>query len=121
MLNVKHQPLPKVELFWAHPGDAERAGASLPPPGSSFPGPSAGSKMLARNIPSTFATGWEFHEVSGSLKLYFEGRGLFPAGIWPLPGFLQGFVCVCVVKGCGLYSTTVILFTASNCWLNLVK
>lgn len=121
MLNVEHQPLPKVELFWAHPEDAGRAGASLPPPGSSFP--FAGGKMLARKVPSTFTTGlWELKRVSGTLfKGYFEGRGLFPAGIWPLPGFLQGFVCVCVVIGCGLYSTTMILFTASNCWLNLVK
>lgn len=100
MLNVKHQPLPKVELFWAHPEDAGRADASLPPSflSSSFPGPSAGSKMLARKIPSTFATGWVFHKVLRNLKEYFEGRGLFPAGIWPLPGSVQGFVCVCVVK-----------------------
>lgn len=77
--------------------------------------------MLARKIPSTFAAGWVFHKVSGSLKQHFEGRGLFPAGIWPLPGSLQGFVCVCAVTGCGLYFTTAILFTASNCWLNLVK
>lgn len=31
MLHAEHQPLPKVELFWAHPEDAGRADASLPP------------------------------------------------------------------------------------------
>lgn len=44
MLNVQHQPLPKAELFWAHPEDAGRADASLPPPGSSLPGPNAGQE-----------------------------------------------------------------------------
>lgn len=77
--------------------------------------------MLARKTPSTLATSWVFHKVSGNLKQYFERRGLFLAAVCPLPGFLNGFVRVCFVIECGLYFTTVILFAASNCWLNLVK
>lgn len=80
-----------------------------------------GSKVLAWKTPSTLATSWVFHKVSGNLKQYFEGRGLALAGICPLPGFWKRFVCVCFAIECGLYFATVILFTASNCWLNLVK
>lgn len=71
--------------------------------------------MLVRRTPSPLAISWVFHEVSGNLKQYFEGRGLCLAGICPLPGVLKGFVCVWFVIECGLYFTTAILFAASNC------
>lgn len=77
--------------------------------------------MLLGKTLSPLAISWVFQKVSGNFKQCFEGRGLFLAGICPLPGFLKGFVCVCFVIECGLYFTTVILFAASNCWLNLVK
>lgn len=95
MLNVQHQPLPKAELFWVHPEDAGRADAF--PPSLLLEAPCQ-LQMLARKIPSTFATVWVFNNASGNFNQYFEGRGLFPAVIWPLPGFLQGFVCVCLVN-----------------------
>lgn len=87
MLNVEHQPLPKVELFWAHPEDAGRADASLPPPGSSFP--FAGGKLLARKVPSTFAL------VSGTsikslLRDILRGEGSSLLAFGPCLAFCKG-------------------------------
>lgn len=84
-------------------------------------GPSAGAKVLVRKPPSTLAASWVFHGVSGDPQRYCEGRGLWLAGVGPLPAWLEGLVCLCFVTERGLCGTTVILFAASNCRLNLVK
>lgn len=96
MLNVKHQPLPKVELFWAHPEDAGRADASLPP-----------SLLLEAPCQEDFHPPLPllgcFTKPLGTSSNILRGEGSSLLAFGPRLPFCKGLFCVCLVIGCGLY------------------